>query len=339
MKTVKKSVIRLLVMVMIMVGGITVNLPVNAKAETTVYVTPTGSKYHTHKCGNGNFYQTTLSQAKARGLTPCSKCFGSGGGYEETVVYNETVVKEEDYISFDEDEICLVAGSCYRQKPDTNVSRNRIRWSTSNNKVAKVSSDGKVEAVGKGTAFIKAQAGSDCAKYKVKVEEVSLSWDEIEITPRDTHELAVKGCRHPYDIRWRSEDKSIAVVDDNGTVRGKDVGRTKITATVHGKKLVCKVKVGKPAISELYFDKETYETSPYEAFTVKIRTDNKMIFDYFEAEASSSKEGIELEVDGNEIMVIPDGNVNDGESVVTVKLAGHTAEFKVVVIPLPQPEI
>lgn len=41
----------------------------------TVYVTPTGSKYHTHKCGNGTYSPATLEEAQARGLTPCSKCF------------------------------------------------------------------------------------------------------------------------------------------------------------------------------------------------------------------------------------------------------------------------
>ena len=47
------------------------------QAEQTVYVKPTGSKYHAYKCGNGTYTPTTLSNALARGLTPCSKCFGS----------------------------------------------------------------------------------------------------------------------------------------------------------------------------------------------------------------------------------------------------------------------
>ncbi len=45
------------------------------KKEIFVYVTRTGSKYHTHKCGNGTYYQVTLDQALARGLDPCSKCY------------------------------------------------------------------------------------------------------------------------------------------------------------------------------------------------------------------------------------------------------------------------
>lgn len=40
-----------------------------------VYETPTGSKYHRKACGNGNYTATTLEKAKARGLTPCQKCY------------------------------------------------------------------------------------------------------------------------------------------------------------------------------------------------------------------------------------------------------------------------
>jgi len=41
----------------------------------TVLVTPTGSKYHRQKCGNGNYTPATLDAAKQRGLTPCAKCY------------------------------------------------------------------------------------------------------------------------------------------------------------------------------------------------------------------------------------------------------------------------
>ncbi|MGX7243900.1 hypothetical protein ACWOC1_03500 [Enterococcus quebecensis] len=41
-----------------------------------VLVTRTGDKYHNRKCGNGTYTPATLEEAKNRGLTPCSKCFG-----------------------------------------------------------------------------------------------------------------------------------------------------------------------------------------------------------------------------------------------------------------------
>lgn len=43
--------------------------------SATVYITPTGKKYHTHPHGNGSFSPTTLDNAKAQGLTPCKTCY------------------------------------------------------------------------------------------------------------------------------------------------------------------------------------------------------------------------------------------------------------------------
>ena len=43
--------------------------------EEIVLVTRTGKKYHTHKCGNGDYYEATWETALARGLEPCSKCY------------------------------------------------------------------------------------------------------------------------------------------------------------------------------------------------------------------------------------------------------------------------
>ncbi|KAF1297850.1 hypothetical protein BAU15_08065 [Enterococcus sp. JM4C] len=45
------------------------------QAEEHVLVTRTGKKYHTYKCGNGDYYEATLSEALGRGLTQCSKCY------------------------------------------------------------------------------------------------------------------------------------------------------------------------------------------------------------------------------------------------------------------------
>ncbi len=44
--------------------------------SSVVYVTKTGKKYHCESnCGNGTYYQSTLEEALARGLTACNKCY------------------------------------------------------------------------------------------------------------------------------------------------------------------------------------------------------------------------------------------------------------------------
>ncbi len=43
----------------------------------TVYVTPTGKRYHySGSCNGGSYSPSTLENALARGLTPCKKCVG-----------------------------------------------------------------------------------------------------------------------------------------------------------------------------------------------------------------------------------------------------------------------
>ena len=44
-------------------------------AQKQVYVTKTGKKYHySSSCNGGTYTASTLSAARARGLTPCEKC-------------------------------------------------------------------------------------------------------------------------------------------------------------------------------------------------------------------------------------------------------------------------
>lgn len=40
-----------------------------------IYITRTGECYHTHACGNGTYYLSSLAEAQARGLRACKKCF------------------------------------------------------------------------------------------------------------------------------------------------------------------------------------------------------------------------------------------------------------------------
>lgn len=89
MKMWKQNVVRLLLMIC-MVFSMAPEVPSIISLPTTavevqahsshhktkyVYVTPTGRKYHTHKCGRGTYRKAKLSYAKSRGLTPCKKCY------------------------------------------------------------------------------------------------------------------------------------------------------------------------------------------------------------------------------------------------------------------------
>lgn len=168
MKTIKKTILSftLVFFMMILPVGDSAGM-VTAQAQTMVYVTPTGSKYHTHKCGRGNFYQTTLSNALARGLTPCKKCFGSSGGYSQTRKSSTTTTKKTTKkkntrpkispLSISSTKIVLVKGQS--RKLTVKGGAGIVSWGSSNTAVAGVSA-GKVVAKGKGKATITVKKGT-----------------------------------------------------------------------------------------------------------------------------------------------------------------------------------
>ena len=49
----------------------------NQANSRTVYITPTGKRYHyDNSCNGGTYIPSTLAEAQAMGLTPCKKCAG-----------------------------------------------------------------------------------------------------------------------------------------------------------------------------------------------------------------------------------------------------------------------
>ncbi len=117
-----------------------------------------------------------------------------------------------------------------------------ITWSSSDEAVAKVDANGKVSAVGSGSATVTAKADTLSATVAVKVslakklkvdkETVTLTPDAPEATLKATildekdQEWLGKG-----EVKWASADEAIATVDATGKVKGVGAGTTKITAT------------------------------------------------------------------------------------------------------------
>ena len=67
--------------------------PISARADQTVYVTATGKHYHSTRSCRGlnrarSVYETTLSNAQSRGLTPCSLCCGGAYTPSNTITQN-----------------------------------------------------------------------------------------------------------------------------------------------------------------------------------------------------------------------------------------------------------
>ena len=119
----------------------------------------------------------------------------------------------------------------------------KIKWSTSNKKIATVSSKGKVKAKKKGKVTITAKVKGKKYKCKIKVEKPSLNKNTTKIALNQKEKLIVTGTTQK--IKWSSENKKIATVNSKGKITPKKVGTTKIVAKIGNTKYKCKVKVVK----------------------------------------------------------------------------------------------
>ena len=121
-----------------------------------------------------------------------------------------------------------------------------ITWSSSDTGVARVT-DGKVEAVGPGSATIIAAAGAlkGSSAVKVRVPEFS----RLALTPAKTQTLK-KGDRLTFKVAaldkkgqkvagvpvaWKSSDPRVATVSADGVVTAVKKGSAKVTASASGK--------------------------------------------------------------------------------------------------------
>ena len=128
-----------------------------------------------------------------------------------------------------------------------------IHWISENETVVSVT-DGRLQAKGTGQTTVKAVVRGLTASCSVRVnQEIAVSDLYIEetgirILQGETKKLTARIL--PADaanqsISWKSEDNTIAVVSEDGTVKGLGVGTTEIIVRSEssGKNAICRVKV------------------------------------------------------------------------------------------------
>lgn len=126
---------------------------------------------------------------------------------------------------------------------------NKPSWKSSNSKVASVNTYGKITAKKAGTASITAKikdAEATC-KITVRKTEITLSKKNISLEHGESIKLSAR-TSNQSEVTWKSKKKSIAEVDEHGTVTGMKPGETIITASADGTTVSCKVKVKVPAV-------------------------------------------------------------------------------------------
>lgn len=128
-------------------------------------------------------------------------------------------------------------------------------WSSSNKKIATVSTTGKVtgKKIGSCTITCTLTEYNQKATCKVKVaklnSKVSLNKKSIRVGVGKTYKLKktvwTNNSKNP-SVKWKSANKKIATVTSKGKVKGKKVGVTKVTVVTQDKikaKATCRVTV------------------------------------------------------------------------------------------------
>ncbi len=114
-----------------------------------------------------------------------------------------------------------------------------VTMATDNKRVARVTDDGRITAVGTGAATITIMTTSGTTTT-VEVHVVDLNKSSLRIRQYDTETLLVTGADET--VTWYSENNRIASVE-NGTVTGRGVGTTYVYAYIDGCKLSCRVQI------------------------------------------------------------------------------------------------
>jgi len=122
------------------------------------------------------------------------------------------------------------------------TSTDGYSWSTDNSSVARVDKNtGRITAKATGTANITVMTDSGKTAV-IEVTVIGLNVTELTLEQYTDYILYVEGATSA--IRWDVSNPQIAEVT-GGTVSSKAIGTATITATVNGRRLICKLKVTK----------------------------------------------------------------------------------------------
>lgn len=209
--------------------------------------------------GNGT---ATITAKAANGLKAECKVTVSQASEKVTIeISNQTVSGKT---------LSVKKGKTYTLKaevsPSSTASANKkIKWSTSNKKIATVTSAGKVKIVGKGTVKITAKTADNksatvtfkASTKKVRVSKVTLKADKKTVVAGTKVNLKATVTPVTADntkITWTSSNKSVATVSSKGVVTTKKAGKVTITAKAKdgsGKKATVKIKVTAPSKTKI----------------------------------------------------------------------------------------
>ena len=229
----------------------------------------------------------------AVGVGSCDIIFTTIDGNKTSYFTINVVDKKVDAssIKLDNNKISLYLNDTYNLKfiLYPNNSTTEVKWSSSNNNVVKVNSNGKITAVGIGSAKVSVTTSNNktdtcdvtVTKKTIELNSIKLNKNNTTIIEGGSEILNV--IYEPSDATnkktdWSSSDSNIASVDSNGKVSAKSVGTAIITASSNGKLASCTITVSKKtvAVSSIKLNKNnlSLEINEKHSFTYTINPSN-----------------------------------------------------------------
>lgn len=145
--------------------------------------------------------------------------------------------------------IALENGESARLKASTS-NGHPVTYKSSKSSVASVDENGVILAKKPGTATITATADKSSASCRVTVKKPKLRLNKTKVSLYRKRKVKLSVVSTSKSApKWKSNKRSVAVVDDHGTVTAVKHGTALISVTVDGVSKTCEVTVEKPEIS------------------------------------------------------------------------------------------
>lgn len=147
-----------------------------------------------------------------------------------------TVVEDKPVLTLEEESLNLVVGITRPLTFAVKPEGTHVTWSSSNDDVATVSEDGKVEAKSEGNATITGTvAGGNTVTCEVTVSGVtfSLSEKEISLKTNQLEGFKLNTTMKPEDLKeatisWSSDNEDVAEVSNDGVVTPREILKNEV---------------------------------------------------------------------------------------------------------------
>lgn len=182
------------------------------------------------------------------------------------------VTVEKTTITLSQKNISLENGYTIRLKATASTGHT-VTYKSSKSSVASVDENGLITAKkpGETTITVTADKTSVTCKVKVKQPTVKISRTAVSLYRKETVRLSVQSTSKSTP-KWKTNKKSVAAVDSDGTVTAVKNGTAIITVTVDGVSKTCEVTVRKPTIT---FGKDSITLIVGKKYQTKVTVSSK----------------------------------------------------------------